>query len=89
MSIHYRSGLHVFAREPEVTEWITLFLMIVPLGYGLQGVVVLTNSALNAIHEPMQALALNALRLFVFCAFCIHWQYILRITWRFLGDSRC
>ena len=56
----------VFAREPEVTEWITLFLMIVPLGYGLQGVVVLTNSALNAIHEPMQALALNALRLFVF-----------------------
>ena len=55
-----------FAREPAVTEWITLFLMIVPLGYGLQGVVVLTNSALNAIHEPMYALALNALRLFVF-----------------------
>lgn len=57
---------NIFAREPDVTEWITLFLMIVPLGYGVQGVVVLTNSAFNAIHQPMYALALNALRLFVF-----------------------
>lgn len=56
----------IFAREPDVIKWITLFLMIVPLGYGVQGVVVLTNSAFNAIHQPMHALALNALRLFVF-----------------------
>ena len=55
-----------FAREPDVTALITLFLMVVPLGYGVQGVIVLTNSALNAIHQPMKALALNALRLFMF-----------------------
>ena len=56
----------VFAKEAEVATLITLFLMIVPLGYGLQGVVVLTNSAFNAVHRPMAALCLNSLRLFIF-----------------------
>jgi Na+-driven multidrug efflux pump len=41
-------------------------MTIVPLGYGAQGVVVLTNSAFNAIHKPMAALILNTLRLFIF-----------------------
>ena len=56
----------IFAKEPGVAQLIALFLMIVPFGYGLQGVVVLTNSAFNAIHQPMSALLLNALRLFLF-----------------------
>ena len=56
----------VFAKEAEVATLITLFLMIVPLGYGLQGVIVLTNSAFNAVHRPMAALCLNSLRLFIF-----------------------
>lgn len=55
-----------FTTESEVATLIALFLMVVPLGYGLQGVVVLTNSAFNAIHRPLAALTLNALRLFIF-----------------------
>lgn len=55
-----------FAKEEEVATLIALFLMIVPLGYGVQGVVVLTNSAFNALHQPIAALTLNALRLFIF-----------------------
>ena len=43
-----------------------MFLIIVPLGYGLQGVIILTNSSLNAIHLPMSALVLSVIRLFVF-----------------------
>ncbi|GAA0364596.1 MATE family efflux transporter [Bowmanella denitrificans] len=56
----------VFAEEKQVAELIQLFLMIVPLGYGLQGIIILTNSSFNAMHKPMSALLLSLLRLFVF-----------------------
>jgi len=54
-----------FAKEQEVRDLITLFLYIVPLGYGLQGVIILTNSSLNAMHRPMAGLALSLIRLFL------------------------
>jgi putative MATE family efflux protein len=57
---------NIFSNEPEVISIIVLFLVIVPLGYGTQGVTILTNSSFNAMHMPMSALALNAMRLFVF-----------------------
>lgn len=56
----------IFAEEQEVADLITLFLFIVPLGYGLQGIVILTNSSFNAVHKPMSALILSVVRLFVF-----------------------
>jgi putative MATE family efflux protein len=55
-----------FTSEPEVSRLIQLFLMIVPLGYGMQGLIILTNSSLNAMHRPLSALALSVIRLFVF-----------------------
>lgn len=56
----------LFAEEQKVADLIVLFLYIVPLGYGLQGVVILTNSSFNAMHQPMSALILSVIRLFVF-----------------------
>ena len=56
----------VFTNEPEVAKIIIMFLLIVPLGYGFQGVTILTNSSFNAMHMPMSALSLNIMRLFVF-----------------------
>jgi Na+-driven multidrug efflux pump len=35
------------------------------LGYGLQGIVILTNSSFNALHKPMIALGLSVIRLFI------------------------
>ena len=55
-----------FAKDPEVERLIIVFLSIVPLCYGLQGVVILTNSSFNAMHRPMAALILSIVRLFVF-----------------------
>lgn len=76
----------VFAKEAEVATLITLFLMIVPLGYGLQGVVVLTNSAFNAVHRPMAALCLNSLRLFIFFVpFCYLGSIYYGLTGLFTG----
>ncbi len=55
----------VFAKEKDVADMITLFIWILPLGYGLQGIIILTNSSLNALHKPMTALWLSIIRLFV------------------------
>ena len=55
----------IFADEQSVAEQITLFLLIVPLGYGLQGIVILTNSSFNAMHKPIVALYLSVIRLFI------------------------
>ena len=56
----------VFSQDDEVAGAITLFLWILPLGYGLQGIIILTNSSLNALHKPASALYLSIARFFVF-----------------------
>jgi len=55
----------VFAKEKEVADLIVLFIWILPLGYGLQGIIILTNSSFNALHKPMITLMLSVIRLFV------------------------
>lgn len=57
---------HAFAREDEVARVLALFVWIMPLGYGVQGCIILSNSALNALHQPLHALMLSIARLFVF-----------------------
>lgn len=55
----------IFAKEQAVADIITLFILILPLGYGLQGIIILTNSSFNALHKPMVALMLSVVRLFI------------------------
>lgn len=54
-----------FSKEQQVADIIQLFILILPLGYGLQGIIILTNSSFNALHKPMMALILSIVRLFV------------------------
>lgn len=56
----------IFAKEQAVVEVIKLFIYILPLSYGLQGVIILSNSSFNALHKPMNALILSVVRLFIF-----------------------
>lgn len=56
----------VFSNNAEVIAAITLFIWIMPLGYGFQGIIILTNSSLNALHQPLAALYLSIARFFVF-----------------------
>lgn len=56
----------VFSDDPEVISTIKLFIWIMPLGYGMQGIIILTNSSLNALHRPLSALYLSMGRFFVF-----------------------
>ncbi|RUO58605.1 MATE family efflux transporter [Pseudidiomarina insulisalsae] len=55
----------IFTDDPEVARLIRLFIYIMPLGYGMQGVIILTNSSFNAMHAPISALWLSVVRLFV------------------------
>jgi Na+-driven multidrug efflux pump len=55
-----------FARDQEVAELIRLFIYILPLGYGFQGITILTNSSFNALHLPQKALWLSVTRFFIF-----------------------
>ena len=52
--------------DPEVMNVIKLFIWTLPLGYGLQGIIILSNSSFNALHKPLSALILSIVRLFVF-----------------------
>ncbi len=56
----------VFSDDPAVISTIKLYIWILPLGYGLQGIIILSNSSLNALHRPFEALYLSAARFFVF-----------------------
>ena len=63
LTAHWIAG--AFSNDQHVADIIVLFIYILPLGYGVQGVVILTNSSFNALHKPMAALVLSIIRLFV------------------------
>ena len=76
----------IFAKEPEVAELIELFIWILPLGYGLQGIIILTNSSFNALHKPMIALVLSVVRLFVcYIPLAYLGSYLYGLTGLFVG----
>lgn len=56
----------LFSQQPEVARLIRLFIYIMPLAYGLQGIIILTNSSFNALHLPGSAVILSVVRLFIF-----------------------
>ncbi|WP_111980206.1 MATE family efflux transporter [Algibacillus agarilyticus] len=67
-----------FSSDPNVIEILTWFIWIMPLGYGAQGIIILTNSSFNALHKPMDALMLSVLRLFVFF---VPISYVCGLIW--------
>jgi putative MATE family efflux protein len=54
-----------FDPNPEVIEVVRSYLLIVFPSLAFQGILFVTTSALNALHKPMQSLALSVLRMFV------------------------
>jgi len=54
----------LFSKEQDVMDGIISFLWIVPLGYGLQGICLLTSASFNAMNKPLNAAALGLIRVF-------------------------
>ena len=54
----------LFSQDPIVQKQIWLYLLVVPLSYGFQGVVMMLMSSLNALQQPKLAFGWNLFRLF-------------------------
>ena len=57
---------HLFGKDIMVAKYITLYLWIIPISYGLRGCVFLTASVFNAINKPLIATGLNLVRMLIF-----------------------
>ncbi len=83
----------IFADNELVERYIILFLSIVPLGYGLQGIIILTNSSFNAMHKPITAVWLSIIRLFIcyipFIALGSYFFGLLGIFWACVVANIC
>ncbi len=55
----------LFSSDPQVIEWLHLYILLLPLAYGPLGVVIIVATSLNAYHMPMASLTLNLCRLFL------------------------
>ncbi len=56
----------IFNDNPEVIKTIMLYLRIVPIGYGLYGVLLLSAATLNVLNRPLHASALSVGQMFAF-----------------------
>jgi len=57
----------VFSDQQSVQETIRNFLFIVPISYGLSGIVVLINVSMNVLGKPKTALYINLIKLVGLC----------------------
>jgi len=55
-----------FSDNTDVQTLIILWVFIVPIGFGFQAVTFLTASSFNALHQPIKAMRISVIRLFIF-----------------------
>lgn len=57
----------IFNKNEDVIKTAALYLRIVPIGYGLQGIMVIVASVLNVLKKPLHAASLSIFQMFVLC----------------------
>ncbi len=78
----------VFSDVPAVTDVTVLFLRIVPVSYGLFGVLMLSNTVLNTLNRPLHAGALMVLRMFmIYVPLAYIGSYFIGISGIFLAAT--
>jgi putative MATE family efflux protein len=55
----------IFNRNPAVISTIVLYLRIVSISYGLQGLIMLTGSAMNVLNKPFHAAGIRITQMFI------------------------
>ncbi|MCH1930315.1 MATE family efflux transporter [Shewanella sp. A25] len=53
----------LFSSDPEVLQWLSFYILVLPFAYGPLGIVIIFATALNAYHRPMSSLVINLCRL--------------------------
>ncbi len=78
----------LFSEQGSVREVIKLFLYILPISYGVSGIVILINVSLNVLGKPKVALYINVLRMCLFyIPFALIGSYLADLKGIFLGLS--
>jgi len=65
LALSARPIASLFSDTPAVVDTTVRYLRLVPIGYGLQGVLVLSNMTLNILKKPLHAASLNLTQMFV------------------------
>ncbi len=55
----------LFNNDPRIVSGASVYLRIVPLGYGLYGILVLSASVLNVLKKPFHAASLSVFQMFI------------------------
>lgn len=55
----------IFNKDAEVIKNVSVYLRIVPIGYGLQGIILISTSVLNVFKKPMHAVLLSITQMFI------------------------
>ncbi len=66
VALFARSIASIFSSDPMVVDTTIRYLRLVPIGYGMQGVVLLSTTTLNVLHKPLHAATLVIIQMFVF-----------------------
>lgn len=56
----------VFTDSPEVASIVTIYLSIVPISFGFQGVYLIGSASLNTIGKPLPAFVISLTQMFIF-----------------------
>jgi putative MATE family efflux protein len=54
----------LFNDNPEVVSTVIIYLRIVPIGYGLQGILLISTASLNVLNKPLHAALIAILQMF-------------------------
>ena len=86
LAILARPIASVFNPDHTVVSTAALYLRIVPIGYGLFGMVMLITASLSALNRPLHAAALSAVHMFAFyIPFAVVGSWLFGLTGIFLG----
>ena len=55
----------LFSSDPQVLNWLSFYIMVLPIAYGPLGIVIVFANVLNAYHKPLSSLVINVSRLFL------------------------
>ena len=76
----------IFNKDPHVISTISLYLTIVPVSYTLQGIFILSTTALNVMHKPLHATSLTIFQMFVLCIpFALLGSHLFGLTGIFIA----
>ncbi|MEA1987064.1 MAG: MATE family efflux transporter [Candidatus Marinimicrobia bacterium] len=65
LGIFAESIAKIFSQNPKVIETTVLYFRIVPIAYGLQGVMKIGSNILNVLEKPFKATSILVLQLFI------------------------